>query len=166
MHVVDMNDSDNSDDSDGDNDFGFLFKEKNPEDSVFYFQRIDVNYSAEVCTVTYNFNFDNTIDLSCTLIVENVSNIDERTFKRMLLSIGLCALPWYWMGFASKRILVEESVRQNLFDFTLQLQRTKVSKFKSSPLLFLYGKFQCYIASFSSLSHACLAVKMLLFVCL
>ena len=137
MHVVDMNDSDNSDDSDGDNDFGFLFKEKNPEDSVFYFQRIDVNYSAEVCTVTYNFNFDNTIDLSCTLIVENVSNIDERTFKRMLLSIGLCALPWYWMGFASKRILVEESVRQNQFDFTLQLQRTSHSKFKSSPLLFL-----------------------------
>ena len=113
MHECDKNDSNNGDDSDGDNDFGFLFKEKNPEDSVFYFRRIDVNYTAEVCTVTFKFNFDNTIDLSCALIVQNVSNIDERLFERMLLSIGLCALPWSWMGFASKRIFVEESVRQN-----------------------------------------------------
>lgn len=115
-----MLDTDNRDDSDNETDFEFMFKEKNPEDSVFYFRQIEVHYTAEICEVTYKFNFDNTIDLSCTLIVEKVSDIERGAFRRMILSIGLCALPWYWMGFASKQIVVEESVRKNHSEFPWQ----------------------------------------------
>ena len=98
-------------DDESETDFESLFKEKNPEESVFYFKRIDVERDMGICNVTFTFNFDNTIDLSCTLtIAEDLSNIDSETLARMFLSIGLCALPWYWMGFASRRIVIEESV--------------------------------------------------------
>ena len=100
-----------SDGNDSETDFECLFKEKDPEESVFYFKRIDVLRDTEICNVTFTFNFDNTVDLSCSLIVaENLSSIEPDILGRMFLSIGLCALPWYWMGFASRRIVIEESV--------------------------------------------------------
>ena len=114
-----MNEKYVANDSDSETDFECLFKEKNPEDSVFYFRQINVEFIDEVCEVTYTFNFDNEFDLSCSLIVRNVSHIESVAFKRMILSIGLCALPWYWMGFASKRIVIDESVRQSCSTFSV-----------------------------------------------
>lgn len=103
-------------DTDSETDFECLFKEKNPEESVFYFKRIDVQRDTEICSVTFTFNFDNTVDLSCSLIIaENLSIIEPEILSRMFLAIGLCALPWYWMGFASRRIVVEESVSLSAF---------------------------------------------------
>jgi hypothetical protein len=98
-------------DAESETEFECLFKEKNPEESVFYFKRIDVQRDTGICNVTFTFNFDNTVDLSCSLIIaENLSNIELEILDRMFLAIGLCALPWYWMGFASRRIVIEESV--------------------------------------------------------
>lgn len=108
-------------DSDSETDFECMFKEKVPEESSFYFKRIDVQFTTEgeeekegdkKCVVTYVFNFDNTLELSCTLIIaQDVSAIEPMLLNRMFVSIGLCALPWYWMGFATNRIVIEEEVR-------------------------------------------------------
>jgi hypothetical protein len=98
-------------DTESQTDFECLFKEKNPEESVFYFKRIDVRRDTGISNVTFTFNFDNTVDLSCSLIIaEDLSNIEPEILGRMFLAIGLCALPWYWMGFASRRIVIEEWV--------------------------------------------------------
>jgi hypothetical protein len=115
LHQTHMTDFFSNTDADSDieteTDFECLFKEKNPEESVFYFKRIDVRRDTGISDVTFTFNFDNIVDLSCSLIIaEDLSNIEPEILGRMFLAIGLCALPWYWMGFASRRIVIEESV--------------------------------------------------------
>ena len=98
-------------DADSETDFESLFKEKCAEDSTFYFRRIDHELLDSVSVVKFSFSFDNTVDLSCTMTVaEDLTVIEPVILNRMLTAIGLCALPWYWMGFASKRIVIEETV--------------------------------------------------------
>lgn len=110
-----MNSDDDYNGSESENDFESLFKESNPEESDFYFRRISVHNADHVCEVTYTFNVDNSIDLSCSLtITEDLSCISPVILERTLLAIGLCALPWYWMGFGTRRIIIEESVRDKL----------------------------------------------------
>lgn len=100
-----------SSDTDIEIDFESLFKEKCAEDSTFYFQRIDRELLDTVSVVKFSFSFDNTVDLFCTMtIAEDLTVIEPVLLDRMLIAIGLCALPWYWMGFASKRIVIEETV--------------------------------------------------------
>jgi hypothetical protein len=111
-----MHSDEENNDSESENDFESLFKESNPEESVFYFRRICVHNADHVYEVTYTFNIDNSVDLSCSLtITEDLSCISPVIFERMLLAIGLCALPWYWMGFGTRRIIIEESVRDKLY---------------------------------------------------
>lgn len=101
--------------SESENDFESLFEEKNPEESVFYFKNINVQSADCSREVTYTFNVDDSVDLSCSLtIAEDLSSIPPDIIERMLLAIGLCALPWYWMGFGTRRIVVEKSVRNKL----------------------------------------------------
>ena len=101
--------------SESENDFESLFEEKNPEESVFYFKNISVQCADCFREVTYTFNVDDSIDLSCSLtIAEDLSSIPLDIIERMLLAIGLCALPWYWMGFSTRRIVIEKSVRNVL----------------------------------------------------
>jgi hypothetical protein len=164
------NEVDTDSDTDNEIDFESLFKEKNQEDTVFYFKRIDriydkyidnkdeenTNYNGDNgnsnndnynidnndnynnnsnsnntsisndenneskrttknsnCEVNFIFNYNNTLELSCKTIVDT-SNIDEVILNRLLIAIGLCSLPWYWMGFGSKRIVVDENVSYSL----------------------------------------------------
>ena len=110
-----MHSDEENDESESENDFESLFKESNPEESVFYLRRISVHNADHVCEVTYTFNVDNSFDLSCSLtITEDLSCISPVILERTLLAIGLCALPWYWMGFGTRRIIIEESVRDKL----------------------------------------------------
>ena len=110
-----LSDEENNE-SESENDLESLFKESNPEESVFYFRRISVHNADHVCEVTYTFNIDNSVDLSCSLtITEDLSCISPVILERTLLAIGLCALPWYWMGFGTRRIIIEESVRDKLY---------------------------------------------------
>ena len=37
-------------------------------------------------------------------------------FFRMIFSIGMCILPWYWMGFACKSIVLEEDATRGLMN--------------------------------------------------
>ena len=98
-------------DTDSETDFESLFKEKLAEDSTFYFHGIDLQLLASSSVVKYSFSFENTVDLSCSMtITEDLTVIEPEILDKMLLAIGLCALPWYWMGFASQRIVIEESV--------------------------------------------------------
>jgi len=67
------------------------------------------------CEVNFIFNYDNTLELSCKTIVDT-SNIDELILNRLLIAIGLCSLPWYWMGFGCKRIVVDENIGNHVTD--------------------------------------------------
>ena len=212
---IDSMQTDNQDDSDSETDFECMFKEKAPEDSTFYFKRIDLLFSRATsnteatrsslnthteatrtdamylagsiadeatktdidgsadrrdgaddnannadnfdtvirhdCTVTFVFNFDKILDLSCTLYVENISGIESGLLNRMLVSIGLCALPWYWMGFGTKRIVIEEEVRELLVSKDLQcVQR---AKYFTLPCVMSF--LSCSIAISSRLQRLC-----------
>lgn len=110
MHSIEENSG-----SESENDFDSLFKEKNPEESVFFFKRISVDRADHLCEVTFTFNIDDSVDLSCSLtITEDLSRVSPDILERMVLAIGLCALPWYWMGFGTRRIVIEKSVRDKL----------------------------------------------------
>ena len=94
--------------------------------------------------IHFMYNFANNVDIISRLVLEpkifNVlvqqyySNDDDNDddnvyinrvfddleqsprFFRMILSIGLCILPWYWMGFACKSIVLEEDATRGLMN--------------------------------------------------
>jgi hypothetical protein len=105
--------SDRCDSSDEEGEFDGLFKEKILEDEVFTFKGVEVrNLTDGTTEVSYVFNFSgNSIDLRCRLIVG--TSIPDELYILLLL-IGLCMLPWYWMGFATKRIIINSSLTRGL----------------------------------------------------
>ncbi len=109
-----------SNDSDSETDLEALFQVEDPNNAVFYFRRIAVKVgqaengsdSADDCTVEYMFNFNNKVDLTSQLRFRAPRTTSVEQLASNILAIGLCMLPWYWMGFATPRIVIEPSALQ------------------------------------------------------
>lgn len=130
-------------DNDDDNDFD-MFKERDIENDIFYFKRIEIKrlkkddiFGLEIYFI---YNFANEVEIKSVLkldrnlfdvLVQEHTNIDNDNiyinkvfddlensprFFRIILSIGLCILPWYWMGFACKSIVIEEEATRGLMN--------------------------------------------------
>ena len=107
--------NDNNDD-DSESDFGGLFATEDPMDAVFYFRGVDLEEAADGShwVATFTFNFHGKVDLRCTTTFAAAPTAGMPPVERLgahVLAIGLCMLPWYWMGFATPRIVVERQAR-------------------------------------------------------
>ena len=116
------NDSDNSSEN-SDGELGALFRDAHEGDDgekqdTFYFVGITISYegssedgidtiadsaihtSSKVC---FEYSYNRKIPIMSYLIVPGIVQIENKQHFNVLISIGLCILPWYWMGYASKR---------------------------------------------------------------
>ena len=141
----DDDDNDDNDSNDSSN-LVMLFKSRNKNNEIFYFRSIDIkrvnkdgDYGLEI---HFLYNFANEVDIRSRLVLEpklfnvlaqqycdnnneNDAYIRGRVFDdleksprffRMILSIGLCILPWYWMGFACRSIVLEKEATRGLMN--------------------------------------------------
>lgn len=96
------------DDSDGEL-FGSLFKPKDQALEIFYFTSIISVYDerANETEITFNFNYAREVDIFSKVFI--IGRIDSSTsrFLNIIVSIGMCSMTWYWMGFATPRIILE-----------------------------------------------------------
>lgn len=95
--------------SDDETDMEMLFKSSDPEDEIFYFKSISVFNPAEDQTgvsseVRFEYSLSNKTNIVSHLVIASKLSADSLP---ILACIGMCILPWYWMGYATKRIVVE-----------------------------------------------------------
>lgn len=92
--------------SDDETDLELLFKPRDRESEIFYFKRIDIHnhFEEDYTQIQFWFKFADEIEMASNFVVEGIVSVAEIP---AVVSIGMCVLTWYWMGFATKRIVVE-----------------------------------------------------------
>ena len=94
--------------SDSDGELGGLFAAPDDSDYSFYFAAMStkkITASTGVSTeVTFEFSYNRGRPMHSRMVLGG--ELDD-SHRKHLLSIGMCVLPWFWMGFATKRIIIE-----------------------------------------------------------
>lgn len=97
-----------SDSDSEDGELGGLFGA--PDDSEYEFYFVDISIAGLVSAlgpsteVSFHFRYHTGRDICSKMIIDGELTESARPY---LISIGMCILPWYWMGFATKAIIVE-----------------------------------------------------------
>eukprot|EP01031_Cornospumella_fuschlensis_P026776 gene26776-32354_t len=94
-----------------------LFEELDPACETICFANIDVDVSIQtgvqvVFHFTYNYLDDDPLVFKSKLVIEHIQLKLDIEAYRVLFSIGMCVLPWIWMGFATRRIVISRAVAQ------------------------------------------------------
>ena len=93
--------------SEPDTDLAAVFEEVVLHEQIFRFEQIIVSENKIQYVFTFgklNFTSDVHLPLSVSALLLHPS------YGMLLFSIGMCILPWYWMGFATKVIEIDERV--------------------------------------------------------
>jgi hypothetical protein len=98
---------------DSDSEMGSLFKQIDVRDSIFVFENIQI---IEINSIEFTYRVNDIIFHSLLVIPGTLplQRLPTELQHRILFSIGMCVLPWYWMGFATKII----KIHSNLGTFT------------------------------------------------
>lgn len=98
--------------SDSDNEFEDMFRIKDDGEDVFYFESMTVSdyqgIGGGVSEVVFKYSLSHETYFQSKIVLNQP--IDKTKHSSMLFAIGMCSLTWYWMGFATKRIVIEEAV--------------------------------------------------------
>lgn len=140
--------SDSSDDnSDDDGDLVGIFKVKSTVDTLTFSRldvytpsidgKIKVTFTYTVGTKNYSsyFTFE---DESVKILAARGIPLNNQNsfFYTILLSIGLTVLPWIWMGFVTKTIIIKSTVHLNML--TLDMQSFWNNLYNSTLIEFIY----------------------------
>lgn len=83
------------------------------EQEIFRFSGIDILHRAgneSATEVTYTFSYSNKSPMSTKVIFPGILRKENVPMYHAIFAVGMCVLPWYWMGFGCRDILIEESV--------------------------------------------------------
>jgi hypothetical protein len=76
---------------------------KDPDDNVFYFERIEVEED-ECVTVVFHFSFNRNFFFKSSLLLDaqwSRDQVDCVQIRRVLFCIGMSVLPWFWFGYGA-----------------------------------------------------------------
>ena len=91
-------------------DFMEALFEETEECDEFHFQGIDVTLlDSNHTEVTYTFTYSNRWPMK-TKVVFPGALIPEDKYRAAVFAVGMCVLPWYWMGHGCKTIIIDKSV--------------------------------------------------------
>lgn len=101
------------------------------------FERVDYDHAAR--TASFQFHYCGGRRFRATMKIaappEAVAAIPRDAFHNLLVHVGLCVLPWYWMGFNCREIRVEAGfLTSKQVDFWEDFYQDVLSEF-----LFLHG---------------------------
>ena len=90
---------------------------------AFYFIDIKKEYHEETMQTLITFNFGHlNRRLDASVVFDGV--VPEE-LDHVVFCIGMCVLPWYWMGFGCRRIIIERKVysksKEGVLEFWQQL---------------------------------------------
>ncbi|RYY84194.1 hypothetical protein EON63_09730 [archaeon] len=102
-----------------------LFAELDPDCEVFFFDDIEVDVSIQDgLQVIYHFRYVGQEEhrFKSKLFIQHVQLALNTAAYRTLFSIGMCVLPWFWMGFATRRVVISARTAQ-LAELTEDMMR-------------------------------------------
>lgn len=109
-------DKDSDDDIDDGYSFNSLFKTStNTNDQPFYFHSYSIKTTCESTEIVFRYSFNDSIYIQPSLILPfdlspyQSSPQSSCKVHKIIQSIGLCVLLWFWMGFASKIIVISST---------------------------------------------------------
>lgn len=110
-------------DGSSENDFESLFHVVDADDEVFSFDAMDIRHlsDSEELEITFGFG-NNRVDAFESKVFVQVAGLDRDVcssllvhdvqLKRIVFSLGMCVLQWFWMGFGSARIEIGAAVAE------------------------------------------------------
>ena len=133
-----------SDDEDG---LLSIFKAENAVNALIFSQidistpsfdgKIKVSFIYTVGTRDYSSHFTFEDECIKTLTARGIPlNSQNPFFYTIVLSIGLAVLPWIWMGFVTKSIIIKSSVHMNML--TTDMQSFWNNLFNNTLIEFIY----------------------------
>jgi hypothetical protein len=110
-------------DSSSENDFESLFHVVDEEDEVFSFDAMLIRHLSESQELEITFVFGaNRVDAFESKVFVHVAGLDgdvcssllvgDLQLKRIVFSLGMCVLQWFWMGFGAARIEIGAAVAE------------------------------------------------------
>lgn len=110
-------------DSSSENDFESLFHVIDEEDEVFSFDAMDIRHLPDSQELEITFVFGaNRVDAFESKVYVHVAGLDgdvcssllvgDLQLKRIVFSLGMCVLQWFWMGFGAARIEIGAAVAE------------------------------------------------------
>lgn len=110
-------------------EFGTFFKIRDTELEKFAFENINISYNAEErnLSITFRYSFCQNEIFSIALYLDALECIpfytfEELSFRRICFSIGMCCLPWLWMGFGTPTIVISKTVAEFCMIDNIMLQ--------------------------------------------
>eukprot|EP01041_Mallomonas_annulata_P012671 gene12671-26686_t len=85
-----------------------LFASRDPNDDIFYFRMITVNNTESSSEILFHYNFSNEIDIESKIVLDK--SISDKNVEKTIISIGMCILTWYWMGYGCPKIVLERKI--------------------------------------------------------
>jgi hypothetical protein len=160
--------------SDEETDMEILFKERDASADVFYFTRMRAirecnnSSSGTRSRIEYYYSYSQEVEIMASMTVdfdllsENGLEINILYYDTVV-SIGMCILLYYWMGFACPVIIIEPAVRKfppamtafwKHFYEQLLLEYCFVNKLKVLPVLQVTEEEEAAAASVIHLEHS------------
>lgn len=106
--------------------FGDLFRDsdsgsddENPNKDTFSLDEIRLVHDELNPTIVKSaimlYSFENRVKFESILVLDGVQRshlslpLTDQALQRLVLDVALCVLPWYWMGFGCRRVLLRAS---------------------------------------------------------
>lgn len=92
--------------------FETLFEEKDRSKDVFYFRRIDLgdDSPSSASTLRFVYSLNDEIEIVASVGVDFPHLLENHEWRSTIVSIGMCILCWYWMGYACPVITIDPEV--------------------------------------------------------
>ena len=110
------------DDLEAESDISVLFQERAVENELIRFKNIQIETVNETGSdIFFHFCYNDEYEIVSSLRTEFIIS---DVFSSTIISIGLCVVTWYWMGYGCQRIILENDigyVSPNMLTFWLTL---------------------------------------------
>lgn len=112
MQYLDQKDHENGEDQDSETDLEVLFKPRYDEDNGdFYFQEYKLISSKEVAFIFRHGD----VEIQSLMQIPNDEDLQlthplSQTLHYLIVNIGMCVLSWFYMGFATSKIIIGHKV--------------------------------------------------------
>jgi hypothetical protein len=96
--------------------FETLFEEKDRSKDVFYFRRIDIgddtssSSASSSSTIRFVYSLNDEIEIIASMGVDFPHLLRSHDSRSTIVSIGMCILCWYWMGYSCPVIAIDPEV--------------------------------------------------------
>jgi uncharacterized protein YrzB (UPF0473 family) len=98
--------------------FDELFRIEDNSNDKFYFISYSIDHLSEddSTSIIFHYSYAYKTHITSSLSVPLVIDEDDTIVSKLVFNIGMCVMMWYWMGYATKQIVISSALQANESD--------------------------------------------------